>query len=428
MDAPLRILLLEDVTADARLIELELRRSGLNFLAHHVETRDEFVQALSTDCPDVILADYSLPSFDGLAALEIVLDSAQQVPFIFVSGAIGEERAITALKSGATDYVLKDRLSRLPQAVERALAEVAERERRKRAEEAVRKAHAELEQRVAERTADLATANAELQRAHEQLQQAAQELEIRVQQRTAELSESADRLSQTNAALQANRHELQMLSHRLVEVQEDERVAIARELHDEAGQALTSIMVGLHLLEQDLADHPEAARVRIVELKKMAESVMGGLHQLAVNLRPASLDKLGLVPALRQFLEQFARQNNVEVISDLSQMEGTRLPPEVETALFRIVQEALINIARHARATSAGVILTRRNGVVTAIIEDNGVGFDPDKATHTGRLGLLGMRERAEMLGGNLTLESSPGTGTTIYAEVPWRPLAPVGR
>jgi signal transduction histidine kinase len=427
MDATLRILLLEDVTADARLIELELRRSGLNFIARRVETRDEFVQALSADCPDVILADYSLPSFDGLAALEIVLDSARQVPFIFVSGAIGEERAITALKSGATDYVLKDRLSRLPQAVERALAEVAERERRKRAEEALRKAHVELEQRVAERTADLAAANAALQSATEQLQQAAQRLEMRVQQRTAELSEAADRLSQTNAALQESRHELQMLSHRLVEVQEGERFAIARELHDEAGQALTSIMVGLHLLEQDL-DHPEAARARIIELKKTAEGVMEGLHRLAVDLRPASLDKLGLVPALRQFVEQFAHQNRMDVLTDLSQLEGMRLLPEVETALYRIVQEALINIARHSQATSAGVLLTRRNGAVTAIIEDNGVGFDPDKASHTGRLGLLGMRERAEMLGGNLTLESTPGAGTTIYAEVPWQPPGPANR
>src|SRR5512135_3466210 len=146
-NVPLQILMLEDVPTDARLIELELRRGGLHCAVRRVQTRDEFLDALKADCPDVILADYSLPAFDGLAALEIVRQARVEVPFIFVSGAIGEERAIQALKSGATDYVLKDRLSRLPQAVSRALAEVQERAARQHAEEALRRAHAELEQR-----------------------------------------------------------------------------------------------------------------------------------------------------------------------------------------------------------------------------------------------------------------------------------------
>ncbi len=418
--------MLEDVPTDARLIELELRRGSLQCVVRRVQTREEFLEALGADCPDVILADYSLPAFDGLTALEIVRDRHLEVPFIFVSGAIGEERAIQALKSGATDYVLKDRLSRLPQAVSRALAEMQERAARQRAEEALRRAHAELEQRVRERTADLAAANTALRRAHEELQQSAQWLELRVQERTGELTETAERLRQTNSALQESRRELQMLSHRLVEVQEDERHAIARELHDEAGQALTSIMVGLHLLQQEL-DRPEEAIARIRELKQTAEGVMEGLHRLAVDLRPASLDKLGLVPALGQYMEQFARQNKLEVMSDLSQLQGVRLPAEIETALYRIVQEALVNVARHAEATTAGVILTRRDGSVMAIVEDNGIGCDPQLAMRQGRLGLLGMRERAEMLGGSLIVESSPGGGTTVFAEVPWPQPASAG-
>ncbi len=413
MNAPLNILMLEDVATDARLVELELRRSGVDFRSQRVQDREEFLRALNNARPDLVLADYSLPAFDGLAALKLVRQYDADLPFIFVSGAIGEELAIEALKSGATDYVLKDRLSRLPQAVHRALAEVEERVRRRAAEEALWRAHADLERRVQERTAALAEANAALQRSEARL-------EVRVVARTAELSETAERLQEANRALAESRGELQRLSHLLVEVQESERHTIARELHDEAGQALTSIMVGLHLLEDEAACSTEM-KDRIGELKRTTESVMEGLHRLAVNLRPASLDKVGLVPALTQYVEQFERQYGIEVVSHLDGLAGVRLPADAETALYRIVQEALVNVARHAHATNIGLILTRNGSTVTAIVEDDGVGCDPIRAMHEGRLGLLGMRERAEMLGGTLTIESAPSHGTTVFVEVPCR-------
>jgi PAS domain S-box-containing protein len=219
--------------------------------------------------------------------------------------------------------------------------------------------------------------------------------------------------------IRIGRERLQTLSRRLVEVQETERRHIARELHDQAGQSLASLMVGLRLLEER-ANQGEVVAGHVAELKTMADGVLESLHQLASDLRPASLDHLGLVEALRQHVQAFGRQHNLMVQFEAVGLDSRRLAPDQETALFRIVQEALTNVVRHAQATRADVLLERHGNRVIAIVEDDGLGFDPQLATHSGRLGLLGMRERAEMLNGTLAVESSPGAGTTLFVEVPY--------
>lgn len=219
--------------------------------------------------------------------------------------------------------------------------------------------------------------------------------------------------------VQAGHQQLQSLSRRLVQVQETERRHIARELHDEAGQSLTSLMVGLRLLERDVG-HPENVIERVNQLKSMTNDVLENLHRLAINLRPASLDHLGLIAALRQYIETFSRQYNIKTQFEVVGLDDKRLPPTVETNLYRIVQEALTNVVRHARASRVDVLLERRGDQMVTIIEDNGVGFDAEAAGQSGRLGLLGMRERAEMLGGTLAIESTIGSNTTIYVEVPY--------
>ncbi len=169
MEKNLHILILEDAPADAELVERELRQGEIKFVARRVATREAFLQTLHDFSPDLILADYSLPSFDGITALSITQEKCPAVPFVFVSGAIGEELAIETLKQGATDYVLKQRLSRLVPSVARALREAEERTARKNAEAALRKARDELEQKVKERTAALAEANAILRESEERL-------------------------------------------------------------------------------------------------------------------------------------------------------------------------------------------------------------------------------------------------------------------
>ncbi|MCP4543956.1 MAG: GAF domain-containing sensor histidine kinase, partial [Chloroflexi bacterium] len=215
------------------------------------------------------------------------------------------------------------------------------------------------------------------------------------------------------------RASLQSLSRRLVEVQESERRYVARELHDEAGQALTSLMVGLRLLERE-ADCPETVVDRAVELKGMANEVLENLHRLAMDLRPASLDHLGLVAALRQYIESFGQQHSLTIEFEAVGLDEKHLPPTVEINLYRIVQEALTNVIRHSQASHVGVLLKRRLEQIVVIVEDNGIGFEPKTVVQSGRLGLLGMHERAEMLDGSLTVESTVGTGTTIFVEVPY--------
>jgi signal transduction histidine kinase len=220
--------------------------------------------------------------------------------------------------------------------------------------------------------------------------------------------------------IRRSNRQLHGLSQRLMKAQEEERLNLSRELHDESGQLLTALTVQLGLLDRSI-DQPGALRQRIDELKNTANTIQDNLHKLAVNLRPASLDHLGLVTTLRQYIAEFNRQYDIPVDFEAVGMEGRRLPIDAETALFRIIQESLTNVVLHAQATRVDVLLNLHNGHVVTIVEDDGVGFLDNSPGLEDHLGLFGMRERIEMLGGTFTIESSPGKGTTVKAEVPCR-------
>jgi signal transduction histidine kinase len=202
----------------------------------------------------------------------------------------------------------------------------------------------------------------------------------------------------------------------LIDVQEEERRRIARELHDGVGQALTSLMVGLKLISQE---HNASLLVsKTVELRQIAGETLDEVRLLSRQLRPSVLDDLGLGAALERYALEFSSHYS-ELTVDLHCDLPMRLPPPVETTLYRIVQEAMTNAARHSQASTLSVLLTLRQGRVQAIIEDNGCGFDPEVARRAGdSVGLHSMAERAELLGGTLQLESS-GEGTTVYVEAP---------
>lgn len=220
------------------------------------------------------------------------------------------------------------------------------------------------------------------------------------------------------------RERLQALSRELVEVQESERRRIARQLHDEAGQELATLKVGLALLGRQ-AGGDTAIPTGVIELQRNVDDVLEQLHSLAADLRPASLDHLGLVPALRDLVNTLDRQDGPAMLFEAVGLGPERLPAAVETALYRIVQEALTNAVRHSGASRASVLLQCREGGLIALVEDNGTGFDCDAAMSRGRLGIVGMRERAEMLGGTLRVESSTSQGTTVLVEVPHALAAP---
>jgi signal transduction histidine kinase len=202
---------------------------------------------------------------------------------------------------------------------------------------------------------------------------------------------------------------------RVVEAQELERRRLARELHDETGQALTSILLGLKALEERFEDAD--SRAATAELRELVVSTLQDVRRLAVELRPSALDDFGLVAALERLAASFAEQSGIAVDFQTS-LAGERLSGEVETALYRIVQESLTNVVKHARARHVSILLARMNGAIKAVIEDDGQGFDPAEDTLDG-FGLVGMRERLALLGGRLEVESSSETGTTVAAEVP---------
>ena len=204
---------------------------------------------------------------------------------------------------------------------------------------------------------------------------------------------------------------------RVVAAQELERTRLARELHDETGQALTSILLSLRTVEEAAGDEQEL-HAAVAEVRELVRSTLQDVRQLAVELRPKVLDDFGLVAALERLTETFGEQTGMSVQFQQLLPTSDRLPPEVETALYRIVQESLTNIVKHARATSVSVVLARKDDSVSVVVEDDGVGFEPHLA-RDGGIGLVGMQERVALLGGRLAIESRPGAGTTFVAEVP---------
>jgi signal transduction histidine kinase len=223
--------------------------------------------------------------------------------------------------------------------------------------------------------------------------------------------------ARTFEEVRAGRERLQNLSHQLVEAQESERRHIARELHDEIGQVLTFLKLSL---EMSARLPPDAIRVNLEEAKEMVSELLTRVRILSHDLRPAMLDDLGLLPALLWLFEHYTAQTKVQVDFKHTSQEGLRFSPDIETAAYRIVQEALTNVARHANMSQAIVRLWTDQDRLNVQIEDHGIGFDPVAVMHSGgSSGLIGMSERVSSLGGQLRVESSPGTGTCIIAELP---------
>ena len=212
--------------------------------------------------------------------------------------------------------------------------------------------------------------------------------------------------------------QLQQLSSQVLTAHEAERKRIARELHDDTGQALTSILVRLRLLEKTAED--EAVRRNIEELRELTGNALDSVRRMAVDLRPAALDDLGLVPALHSYADKYSNSWPIRVTFSAEGLKK-RLPQNVELVLYRIVQEALTNVAKHSGARCVEVKLRRRSNTVTVTVVDDGGGFDMRDVMRTegSGLGLFGMRERLALIGGAVEIQSAPGRGTTVIARVP---------
>jgi two-component system sensor histidine kinase UhpB len=483
-----RILLLEDSAADAHLIVRALRDADFDCITCCVQTEAGLLQELTAFGPEVLLSDYAMPGFDGSAALEFVRHHTPDLPFIFVSGMIGEERAIDLLRAGATDFVLKSNLARLPGAISRALRESSERSARARAEAELRGTQTLLQHAMAvssvgtwvaglgndtsivwsEETRRILGVCAEasrgsradflslvhiedkpaMQRLFEETEESGlvHELDHRIMhsdgtvrwireraqvQRHGEDGEA--RLYGVLQDITEQRHndqertrandKLRLLSHALLRVQERERAALSRELHDEIGQTFTALKI--HLQAAQRMAHTGSTAAQLDECMRIVEYALERVRGLSIDLRPPQLDHFGLVTALRSHLLRVPRPEGLELRLE-SNTESTRVDSDVEIACFRIVQEAITNVLRHANATQALVDVEFRTDEVLIQVRDDGCGFEPEAASERisrgQRLGLLGMQERASLLGGRLQIASMDNGGTQIVARFPLPP------
>jgi signal transduction histidine kinase len=261
-----------------------------------------------------------------------------------------------------------------------------------------------------QRSVDLVTSNWQLQQ--EILQRKSAEASLRKSE------QHYSRLLEQSRQMQ---EQLRRLSRQLLSAQEEERKKISRELHDEIAQTLTGINIRLASLKTEALVNTRGLQRKIASTQRLIEKSVDIVHQFARDLRPTVLDDLGLIPALHSFMKSFAKRTGVHAhLTAFAAVE--KLDPAKRTALFRVAQEALTNVARHAQASRVEVSIQKLPGRVCMIIKDDGKSFQVQRVLHAKgnkHLGLLGMRERLEMIGGSLGIESAPGKGTTIRAQIP---------
>jgi signal transduction histidine kinase len=378
VNQPLQVLVIEDSEDDAVVLETALRRAGYTPVCHRVETPETLGAALERQPWDLIIADYHLPRFDGLAALAFVKEKGLDVPFIIVSGYITEETAVAAMKAGAHDYLMKDKLARLGPAVERELREAEVRRERRRAEEELRRAYDELETRVQGRTADLKTANVRL-----------------------------------HAAIAARRR----LEYELLEITEKERRRIGLDLHDDLGQQLSALALMTKGLELKLAKRHARETSDAARIHNLVQQTMTHARDLAHDL--AMLDLQGDdLPAALDGLAQHAA--SLFKISCRFERNGPipALDSNIAGQLYKIAQEAVTNAIKHGKAKSVGITLGDGAGAIVLTVRNDGLPFPSLKSRSTG-MGLRIMNYRANLIGASLEINGSDPSGTCVVCSAP---------
>jgi signal transduction histidine kinase len=351
----LRVLHLEDSDLDHELALAHLARAGLQVDARRIESRSEFEAELRGDW-DLVLSDYNLPGFSGLQALDLLRESGRLWPFILVSGEIGEDTAVEAMRNGASDYLLKNNLARLAPAMEHAI-EAADARRAR------------------------AAADEELQASRQRLAELAQHLQTSVEQ---------------------------------------ERSAIAREIHDDVGGSLTALNFDLAWIARHAASEPVRARATAA-LDTVTHAIEAS-QRIMHNLRPAILEQ-GLVAALQWMASRYEKRTGIECVFHTSH-DGLQLPAGVPLVAYRTAQEALTNVSKHAHATRVRLDLLLAADMLSLEISDNGRGLSKRDLAKARSFGIRGLRERAVTVGGWVDLSSS-ARGTTLILSIPIVASAP---
>ena len=410
--AALRIMFVEDNPLDTELAVRELERSGYELEWQRVDTEPEFTQRLAHDPPDLIISDHAMPQFSSSEALRCLHESGLTIPFIVVSQAIGEEEAVKLMRAGAADYLLKDRMARLGEAVHHALEERRLRSQYAKAQRDLRQLNQELESRIAERTAELEVANGALARElserkqiEDQLRQLTGTLEERVRERTQELAMSSSRL--------------RALATDLTIAEQRERRRLAMELHDYLAQML--VVTRMKVAQLQKQDHDEDVRTILQDVDQLLHQSLDYTRSLVSELTPQALYERGLGAALQWLGDQMSRQQilKVEVSLDVPKLQ---LPETDAVLLFHSIRELLFNVFKHGKTNQACVSMSHAQNVLSITVSDRGCGFDVShlKGDRSDRFGLLSIRERMIALGGGFDLQSVPGKGTVASLRLPY--------
>lgn len=353
-----RILFLEDNPDDVELMQNELDLANLSYISKGTYKKHEFIDIVKTFQPHVILADYSLQSFDGVKAYKMLRSEGLSVPFILVTGALSEMLALDCLKVGIDDFVLKASYKRLPTAIVRA-----------------------VEKREAQEAKD--KMGEELKKSHEELRQL------------------------------LHRHHVSL---------EEERLKIARDLHDELGQMLTALKIDISmLLKKILTTRPFDERYVVNEFQSitnLVDNLTQSVKAISRGLRPETLDPLGILESIKCQAIEFEKRNEI-ICRTILPDQPLELSKELSIAIYRIVQESLTNISRHAQAEEVEIRLSVAGTQIFLEIKDDGIGIQEDQVHSSKSLGLIGLRERVHVLGGVSTITGNPLDGTIITVILP---------
>ncbi len=481
MSITLKILILEDNPLDAQLEIETLSRAGYDCQWDLVEKRDEYIEKLKSKVYDLIIVDYSLPSFDGFSAIKIYMELGLKIPLIVISGTIGEEKVVECLRAGATDYVLKDKLDRLIPVVKRALREFKERRQLEMAQIALRESEARY-RRISDSIKevvfcydiinekmefvslgvekligfsdevvyqdpkivfdlvsadDISWVKAIWMKSFKMTVSSTFECQITRKsghkrwlhintvsvgsgkQITAIEGSVRDITAQKQAEeqLKESRDQLRRLTLHLQSIREEERSLMARKVHDELGQLMTMIKIDLKWVEQNLPGIDDVMSRKMETMSDTIDETARKVQKISSELHPSLLDDLGLKAAIEWQVDEFSKRMGIKCEAALS--DNIDCDEKLSTALFRICQEALTNAARHAESGYVKVSLAQKGDNIVMSISDDGKGIPADKIDGSGSLGILGMRERLYPWNGSVEIDAPAAGGTRVVVTVP---------
>jgi signal transduction histidine kinase len=356
--SPYRILILEDNPDDVELMHHQLEEARVSFISRTTDKKNEFLNLVFEFRPDVILADYSLSTFNGMQAFQMLRTEGVTLPFILVTGALSEQLALECLNDGVDDFILKSSFKRLPAAINNA----------------IKKKGVEKEKdRIA----------FELKKSHEEM------------------------------GLLLERHQLSL---------EDERRTIARDLQNELAQVLVALKIDVTLLWRKLAPGKKLPAQVIHEeftsITSFIDQVTESVKRIACGLRPETLDELGILEAIRGQAMEFERRNQINCQTFLH-ADSQKIDRDLSIALYRIVQEALTNVARHSQASQVEIFLDDIGNALFLGIKDNGKGIQEEQLKSSKSLGIIGLRERVRLLNGKFDIQSKQKEGTLVSVIIP---------